>query len=429
MENSIKNNENKNNFFKKIFGFLFKSKKRIIISFISVIILSLFLFKGCSVSTNSNIKLSTYNVQKQNMEKTVNVNGIIEGSDSAEITSNLNYEFVSINVQEGDYVKKGDVLGVLNNKDLSSDYNISLKEYEIAKSQLYEQQENTKLLVKEREIEYNEAKRQNEINKELFEEGSISKDEMIQSDILLEKSFIALSNAQNQLKQSSSIGSAFKSLEIKQELLNAKKDNLDKSKITSPIEGTVTRVNAKLGRIPTAQNQSRAMFIVENLNDLIINVKISEFDIGEIKVGQKVIISSDVLKNKNVDGIVSRIAPTGETSQDSSSSEMKIPVQIKITNKESLIAGVKAKAKIIVDKKNDIIAVPIESVIEENGEKYVFTGNNNVLSKVKITTGMENISFVEVTSKNINEGDIIITNPSTELKDGDSYTNMEQTNE
>jgi multidrug resistance efflux pump len=75
------------------------------------------------------------------------------------------------------------------------------------------------------------------------------------------------------------------------------------------------------------------MFVVEDLQNLKMNVKISEYDISKIQVGQKVTITAEVLGDDSVQGIVSRISPTGEQ-KDTTSTEMVIPVQIDV-NKEN----------------------------------------------------------------------------------------------
>ncbi|MDO4711718.1 MAG: HlyD family efflux transporter periplasmic adaptor subunit [Peptostreptococcaceae bacterium] len=380
--------------------------------------------KISSMKTAAIPLLSTQTLETGTVEQNISATGTVTGSDSAEITSNLNFEFIQINVKEGDVVKKGDILGVLDSKVLQDDYNIALKELAISQAQLQEQRTSASLAVKEREMDYREAKRQNEIAKQLFSEGGISNDELVQSDMMLQKAGLALDTAKDALNRASG-GSASLGIDIKRELISTKKDNLDKANITSPIDGTVTRVNAKIGRIPTAQDQARAMFIVENLSDLIMKVSISEYDIANIEVGQKVVISSDVLRGDKIEGEVARIAPTGEVVQGANSREMRVPVEIKITNKGKIIAGVNAKAEIIINKKENVLAAPIEAILEEEGEKYVLVGNDMKIKKVKVQTGIESVTNVELISDEIKAGDILITNPTAEHKDGSAYRTME----
>ncbi|MDO5062984.1 MAG: efflux RND transporter periplasmic adaptor subunit [Peptostreptococcaceae bacterium] len=369
--------------------------------------------------------LSTETLEQGKVEQTISATGTVTGSDSAEITSNLNFEFIKINVKEGDVVKKGDILGVLDSKVLQDDYNIALKELEISQAQLVEQRNTASLAVQERQLDYNEAKRQHEIARQLFSEGGISNDELVQSNMMLEKASLALNAAKDTLNKASSSGSAAMGIDIKREMISTKKDNLDKANIISPIDGTVTRVNARIGRIPTAQDQARAMFIVENLEELIMKVSISEYDISNIKVGQKVVISSDVLRGETIEGKVVRIAPTGEMVTGANSREMRVPIEIKITNKGNIIAGVNAKAEIIVAQKENVLVAPLESIFEVEGEKYVLIGNDMKIKRIKVQTGVESVTGVELISDEIKAGDIIITNPSPDYEDDSSFRTME----
>ena len=401
--------------FKKKFN-----KKTIIIVAIILTAIAVFAGKMLSDSSAEKLPVSVYTLEPGTIEQRISVNGIVGGSDSAEISSVLNLEFVSINVKEGDAVKKGDILGVLDNKTLKSDYDMALKDVEIAKKQLEEQRNSANLAIEERQIDYNEAKRQNEIAKELFDQGAISNDEMVQSTIMLEKTEFALSAAQDALKKVSDSSAAALGLQIKQEVLATKKDNLDKANIKSPISGTVTRVNAKLGRIATAQDQMKALFVVENLSDLIIDVTISEYDISNIVVGQSVRITSDVLGMGNtLEGKVSRIAPTGEAVVGAATKEMRVPVEIKVLGEDTkIIAGVNAKVDILIARRENVLNLPLEAILEEGEEKFVLLANDDVIKKVPVTTGLESITNVEITSDTLKSGDKVVLNPAADLAEG-----------
>ncbi len=423
-ENSAQSVPEKNGASKKDKIKLSKKKKLMILVGAIVAVSAVAIYLGAKGSSGAPL-LQTATIAREDIAQSISATGTVTGSDSAEVGSNLNFEFIQINVKEGDIVKKGDILGVLDSKSLKDDYDIAVKELQISQAQLNEQRNSAALALRERQMDYDEAKRQNDIAKKLFEDGGISNDELVQSNNMLEKATLALESAKNAVNQASSSGSAAIGIGIKEDIISTKKDNLDKANITSPIDGTVTRVNAKLGRIPTAQDMARAMFIVENLEDLQIKVSISEYDISRIKVGQNVKITSDVLRGESIDGVVARIAPTGEQVQGAATREMRIPVEIKITNKGNIIAGVNAKTEIMIEEKKQTLTVPLESILIDGEDRYVLVGNDNVIKKVKVTTGIEGITKTEVISDELKEGDIIITNPSLDYADGSSYRSVE----
>jgi HlyD family secretion protein len=121
-----------------------------------------------------------------------------------------------------------------------------------------------------------------------------------------------------------------------------------------------------------------------------------------------------------VEGIVSRISPTGEQ-KDAASKEMVIPVQIDINNEDSkLIAGVTAKAEIEIEKKNNVLSVPIDALLEDpsNGDISVIVLDETVLKKIPVQVGLEGDFHIEISSGDIKEGDLMVLNPTFDMADG-----------
>ena len=117
----------------------------------------------------------------------------------------------------------------------------------------------------------NESKFSYEAAKSLYAEGAISKEEYVKAETLYNNDRITVD--------------AY--------------DIADKVNIKSPIAGTVTRVNVNIGRYANDTDNSAPMFIVEDLQNLKMDVNISEYDISKIKLGQKVTITAEVLGDKS----------------------------------------------------------------------------------------------------------------------------------
>ena len=209
----------------------------------------------------------------------------------------------------------------------------------------------------------------------------------------------------------------------------------ENANVTSPIAGTVTRVNATVGKLANGGSggSSEPLFVIENLDKLQMKVKVSEYDIGKIKVGQSATITAEVLGDVSVTGVVSHISPTGEA-RDAGGSEMVIPVVIDIDKGESnLIAGVTAKATILIDEVADVLTVPIDAVFEDpsTGETSVFIiSENDTLTKVPVNIGLEGDFDTEISAADesgsalLTEGARIVLAPSYELADGMAVTVM-----
>jgi HlyD family secretion protein len=345
-----------------------KKKKRIIIISVIVLIVVLAIAIPALLSGGEPpLTVTTGTAEKMDIEQVVTIKGTIQGSQKADVATSLNYEIVSILVEEGDIVQKGQVLAILDSEDLQDDYQKAV-------------------------TALNESKFNYEAYKRLYEEGAVSKEDFLRVQSQYERDKVTLD-----------------SLNI-----------AEKINIKSPIAGTVTRVNVNIGRYANDTENAEPMFVVEDLENLKMDVRISEYDISKIKVGQKVTITAEVLGNESVEGEVSRISPTGEL-KDAASKEMVIPVQIDVKKGNSkLIAGVTAKAEIEIEKKSNVLAVPIDSILEDpsSGEIYVMVLSGTTLKKVPVQLGLEGDFHVEIISGDLSEGDQVVLNPSFDMTDG-----------
>jgi HlyD family secretion protein len=345
-----------------------KKKKRIIIASVVVLAIALVVVVPRLMPKEAaKVPVSTGKAQSMDIEQAVSIKGTIKGSQKADVATSLNYEIVSILVHEGDVVKKDQVLAVLDSKDLQDDY----------------QKARTAL---------NQSKFNYEATKALYEQGASSKEDFIKAQNQYETDKITL-NSYN---------------------------IADKVNIKSPIAGTITRVNVNIGRYANDTENKEPMFVVEDLQNLKMDVRISEFDISKIKVGQKVTITAEVLGEQSVQGVVSRISPTGEK-KDDASKEMVIPVQIDVQRGDSkLMAGVTAAAKIEIEKRSKVLAVPMDSILEDpnSGKNFVMVVKAAKLKKVPVELGLEGDFNVEISSGKIAAGDQVVLNPTFDMTDG-----------
>ena len=223
-----------------------------------------------------------------------------------------------------------------------------------------------------------------------------------------------------------SAGSRAKSIAMLQTELNNKRQDLEECQITSPIDGTITRVNIKLGRFADDTDDDKPMFVVENIDQLEMEILISEYDIGKIEIGQTATITADILKDEFVEGIVDRISPTGE--EKAGSTERVIPTTVRITgDTKGLIAGINAKAEILIAESKDTLILPLECLQQNpDGTISVLRVNSeNKIEVIPVTTGIENDLNVEIFSDMLQEGDNIVVSPTPDLTEGTAVTTPE----
>lgn len=373
------------------------------------------------------------NVTTRDIEETLLVEGPVSGSETAEVTSALNNKILQINVKEGDYVTKGQVLAVLDSTDIQNEISQAQQKLELSKlttdETVRQQQTNYDNAV----ITMNEAKRVLDQSQSLLEAGAISEDEFILAKQAYEKAVVAVDGFHTVNGKVVPTESQKKSISLDSNAIALKQNDIEKTLIKSPINGTVTRVNARLGRYAADTENKAAMFVIEDLVNLNVKVRVGEQQIGKIKLGQQVTISSNILGKQTLAGVVDSIAPSGEN-KDASGTKKVIPVTIKITEKSDvLIPGVTAKSKIMIASKKGIKAVPSEAVhadLEGNNHYVYKVLEDNTVKKVPVQINLQDAFYTEVMSDDLKEGDKIVLNSSGEkiLQEGSKVREEQELN-
>ncbi|EHI56174.1 hypothetical protein HMPREF9333_00704 [Johnsonella ignava ATCC 51276] len=352
-------------------------------------------------------------LEKGHIEDALNVTGPVEGTDSVTITSGIHGKITEINVKEGDEVVAGEtILAKIDTQELQSRLETARGNYELAIANKDEK-------IKNDQSSYNKAAQalnaaQNEYNRkaELVAAGASPQSE-------LDSAANALNSARADMAQYRTKDGKLdpgESYDI--QISNAKLEverlekQLEDATLIAPISGTVTRVFAKVGRFADqAVDNNPTLITIEKLDKLQLRLSVSEYSIGKVKLGQKVDISADMLGSENtVQGTVEKISPSGEERQGNSG-ERVIPVNVGIADGSGLISGINAKAKIVIQEKDDVYTVPIGAIgddgngqsmmqfIEETGD-----GKTGVIKAVPVETGIEgelNVELLEDSLKSL----------------------------
>lgn len=383
-------------------------KKKIIIGVVGavVVLVGVKLVLGGGNAQPAGPMVATALASKQDVEETLKLKSVLEGTESTEVVSRLHNEVVQLMVQEGDKVKKGQLLATLDTSDIAQ--KLSLAQGNLTLLELQQQETLT-----ERQRNYDAAKKEYEDKKALFDIDAVSQDEVDEAKKVLDAI-------------SAEGGVAVLTAAEKQTIANTKQqiktqsEELNDCQIRSMINGTVTRVNTKVGRFADETEDEKPMFVIENIDQLQLEVLVSENDIARVSPGQKVKIEADILEGEEVEGVVTRISPTGEQ-KDPSSSERVIPVYIDVTGtNEKLIAGIGVKATILIDSAIGALTVPYEAVIErEDGTSAVYVvTEENTIQIVPVTLGLETDLLIEIKGGGIEEGQKVVLNPSLAMTEG-----------
>jgi RND family efflux transporter MFP subunit len=398
------------------------SKKRKIITFGVVAFFGLFLAFKVLGGGSGAMMVTVSPLNKGEVVEELSVSGPVQGTDSVEVVSNLHAEILELPMKEGDRVEKGQVLAVLDDKDAKKELDIAQNAYDTAVSAYQDKQLEAENGYSKAKQDYETAKANYNRTLTLFQAGSASQVE-------LETASNTMDDAKRQmstytLKDGRPVANESYSLQIEKEAFEVeqKKEALENTKVTSPISGTVVRVNCKVGRFADKTDDDKPMFIINNLDVLEMKINVSEYSIGKVVIGQPVEISADILNGEIVKGEVTSISPTGEE-KGSGSTERVIPTTIRIIDQDSrLIAGITAKAKIELNKAENVWVVPFSTVIQNpDGSMAIAVVEDNKVKMIPVKTGVE--SDIETEIVPIEEGALkeemqVIDTPSDLLKDG-----------
>lgn len=408
---------------KKGFGFLRRwkslSRRRKLITGAAAFAAALAVLSGgLGGKKNAGLPVVTAPLEKGDIQERLSISGPVSGTDSAEVVSRLHAEILELSVKEGDRVKAGQVLARLDPADVQKEVDIAENAYNLAVAERDEAQVQAvagygKALQEERA-----ARKDFERKSVLYENGDVSKAEM-------EAVQDALSEASRQVatytvKDGKAVANQSYELRIKNAEfeLEKKRKELEETEITSPIDGTVVRVNTKVGRFADTVDDDKPLFVIDDLDSLEMKIDVSEYSIGKVKPGQTAEITADILDGEAEQGIITAISPTGEE-KGGGSTERVIPTTIQITNPDTkLIAGITARAQIVLDEAKDTWVVPMGALLEKDGNTYLAAVENHAVRLIPVRTGVESDVAVEVIGDGLTEGCMYIVSPDPSMEDG-----------
>ncbi|PIV55144.1 MAG: hypothetical protein COS15_04130 [Caldiserica bacterium CG02_land_8_20_14_3_00_36_38] len=192
--------------------------------------------------------------------------------------------------------------------------------------------------------------------------------------------------------------------------LQTLKDSLEDYIIKSPIEGLVISFNLEEGGSVSANS---TVATIGNTSKFISAGYADEIDAVDIKVDQSVTVSFDAFPNVALKGTVKTVGIT-KVSAPQGTSAYKIEVEIQAPKEElNLKSGLATSLEIETARKENVIAVPIESILTTGGKSYVEKiMSDGTTQRIEVQTGISGGTFTEILS-GINEGDKILLIPES----------------
>lgn len=187
--------------------------------------------------------------------------------------------------------------------------------------------------------------------------------------------------------------------------------------LTAPYNLVVTSLNLpEVGSIFTSKHS----ISVKGTDTLQTTLTVSEDDLDIVYVGQEAQIAIGALNNKVYKGYVTNISTTASYSSNGS----KFTVTVEFENDGEILIGMTGRTEVILEKAENVVAVPIEAVETENRISYVTIVNaDKTTEQVQVETGISNDAYIEIKS-GIKEGDFlqIIENTSSNSNLRNTFT-------
>ncbi len=405
-----------------------KSKKKIIVfTSLGILIVAVIVVALLNSNKEKIVKVTAEKVQRRTITQVVTATGSIDPIDKVIITPEVTGEIVELPVKEGDQVKKGDLLARIKP-------NIYIAQRNRAQASLQSAEANLKV----REATLDKAKSEYERIKKLFAKGLASQQELDNAKANF------LTNEGQYLSQVSMVKQA-------EESLAEKEEDLAKTKLTAPLDGTISQLNVELGErvLGSGFSQGTNMMTVSNLENMEAVVDVDENDVVNVAKGDTAIIKIDAFGDEEFKGLVYQVGnsaiKTGAGSQDQ---VVNFEVKINLLGKNSKIKpGMSCDADIQTETHQNVLAVPIQSLtaridkgnfkkgkrdfrkmkktkkVEKKNkpQEVVFLVNGDHAKMVKVKSGISDEDYIEIVS-GLKEGDKVITGPykavSRALEDG-----------
>jgi HlyD family secretion protein len=438
-----------------------KTTKWVLIGTAVLVVVLVILSKTGVFGKAEGTKVTAEKAAVRTIIEVVNASGKIYPEVEVKVSPDISGEITELTVQEGDTVKKGQLLARI----YADVYNIQRNQAASGVAQSQAQVANSQAALDALKAQMEQAQRSFNMQKKLYDDKVISMNEFNAADANYKTAKANYNAAQQGIRGGqATIESA------KQNLAKANTD-LGRTAIIAPMDGVISLLSVKKGEKVAGNsfNVGTEMLRIADMAKIEIRVDVGENDIPKVKLGDSALIDIDAYSGRKFKGIVTQIASSNNGAASSNSlsttsndvTQYKVYVRLLQESYSDLLGkgsfpfrpGMSANADIQTRRQINVISVPINAVTtrdkndslnlktdekkktdnaattntaESNSiddlEVVVFIrDSSDKVKKVKVTTGIQDINHIEITS-GLKAGQEVITGPydvvSKTLKNG-----------
>jgi len=446
-----------------------KSKKKLWIILASVAVIAIIVvFAVIKGQQKVGIKVAVEPAEKRTIVQTVSSNGKIQPETDVKISPYISGEVVELYVKEGDQVKKGDLLAKIDPEIYISSYDQSVASVNTQKANL----SNSLARLTQMEAQFTNAKLVYERQGKLHAQKVISQAEYDQAVANFEVAKAQVTSAKEDVNAGQYM------VKSSEAALKRAREDLTRTAIFAPNDGTVSKLNVLKGERVTGASQFSSgteIMRLANLNEMEAQVEVNENDIIRVSLGDTALIEVDAYLNRKFKGVVTEIATSANTTGTSVDQVTNFNVKIHLV-KESyqdlmdpdrpfyspFRPGMSCTVEIQTETASDILTVPIQAVTtrvsqdtldklnEKNTEtrqrgdnqvefvkskktdeiqECVFIYENGIARKKDVKTGIQDNTYIQIISGLADSVEVIVAPYSVvskTLKDGDEVKKVDR---
>ena len=382
---------------------------------------------GCSKEEKEKepeVSVQTTPAEKKDISQVISEEAVIFPLQQATVAPKITSTIKQFLVQRGTPVKKGQLLAVLENADLSAAALASQGDFQQAEAtyattigaSLPQQIQKAELDAASAKSAFDAQEKIYISRKELFQKGAIPRRDLDAAEVAFVAARSQNEQAQKQLADLQRVGrdQALKSAQAQKLSAEGKylgaKAQLSYSEIRSPIDGVVTDRPLYVGDLATA---NQPLLTVMNMSKLIAKGHLPQSEAAQLKVGNHAEIRVPGLEDV-IEGNVTLVSPA----LDPGSTTLEVWVEARKPNK-NLRPGISVQVAITAKTDKNAVVIPAGTVFKtpEGGDYVLLAGSDDKAHLKIVRVGIRNAGSAEIAS-GVNEGDVVITSGGYAVPDG-----------
>lgn len=415
-----------------------------------VFVFGLSALKNGATEKGELIKVKAVAVEKGEIASVVPAGGQINTLNYREIKSEVKGRVKSLKIEEGSMVRAGDILCTIdevNKKEIETarkNLELALIDFEISLRDLNATRKKYERELKSSAVEVEKAEKELSRCQKLYEARAVPRRQLIEAESAVEKAKVnaemagdrsSVEDAEIRLKKSRMslnevekelilvAAGQIKSLELPEtrdeveglrRKLNEIYPQLGKVDIVAPIEGRIIKVGIREGQ---EINREILLFEIADMDKAVAELKVDEFDLSKVKVGQEVKMQTIGVAPHHYSGRILKIGTSVE--RDGQCPQVKATASIEPKGK-GLMFGGSITARIVTERKTNVLTIPLEAIVrDETGQEMVYLAQGGQAVSRKIKVGLWGEDLVEVI-EGLTPGEKAIAEGSAGLKGGEA---------